>query len=86
LSAIEARHRDHSAADEERYRRIAGALGLAVSGGSDFHGPQEGRTERDGTAWSPGGVTLGPEDFAALEARRPARGPSGAPRKANPHA
>jgi predicted metal-dependent phosphoesterase TrpH len=87
LSAIEARHRDHSPADEERYRRIAKALGLAVSGGSDFHGPHEGRTESNGMAWSPGGVTLGAEDFAALEARRPARAPSDDDaRKANPHA
>ena len=87
LSAIEARHRDHSPADEERYRRIAQALGLAVSGGSDFHGPQDGRAERDGPPWSPGGVTLGAEDFATLEARRPARAPSGEDaRKANPHA
>ena len=87
LSAIEARHRDHSPADEERYRRIALSLGLAVSGGSDFHGPQEGRVERDGPAWSPGGVTLGAEDFAALEARRPAHAPvADEIRKANPHA
>ena len=46
LSAIEVRHRDHSPADEERYRRLAATLGLAVSGGSDFHGPREGRMPR----------------------------------------
>ena len=46
LSAIEVRHRDHSPADEERYRRLAATLGLAVSGGSDFHGPREGRLPR----------------------------------------
>ncbi len=86
LSAIEARHRDHSPADEERYRRLAKALGLAVSGGSDFHGPQEGRTDAEGTLWSPGGVTLGAEDFAALEARRPRGRSSREARKANPHA
>lgn len=86
LSAIEARHRDHSPADEERYRRLAKTLGLAVSGGSDFHGPLEGRTDAEGTVWRPGGVTLGAEDFAALESRRPARAPSGEARKANPPA
>jgi 3',5'-nucleoside bisphosphate phosphatase len=87
LSAIEVRHRDHSPADEERYRHIAQALGLGVSGGSDFHGPQEGRVDRDGPAWRPGGVTLGAEDFAALEARCQARASRGHEiRKANPHA
>lgn len=84
LSAIEARHRDHSPADEERYRQLAGTLGLAVSGGSDFHGEHE---SRDGSVASPGSVRLGAEDFALLEARRPARAPSGAAAgKANPGA
>ncbi len=85
LSAIEVRHRDHTLADEERYRRLAATLGLAVSGGSDFHGPREGRMPADGPDWSPGAVTLGAEDFAALEARAPARPPSNdvLPRKAN---
>lgn len=73
LSALEVRHRDHSPADEARYRRLAATLGLAVSGGSDFHGPREGRMPADGPDWSPGAVTLGAEDFAALEARVPAR-------------
>ena len=93
LSALEVRHRDHTPADEERYRRLAATLGLAVSGGSDFHGPREGRLPRqpidDGPDWSPGAVTLGAEDFAALEARVPARPSSkdAAPaQKANPHA
>jgi 3',5'-nucleoside bisphosphate phosphatase len=86
LSAIEARHRDHSPADEDRYRSLARTLGLAVSGGSDFHGPREGRTDAEGTVWRPGAVVLGAEDFAALESRRPARAPSsGEARKANPH-
>jgi len=88
LSALEVRHRDHSSEDEERYRRLAATLGLAVSGGSDFHGPQEGRMPADGVDWSPGAVTLGAEDFAALEARVPARPSSddGLARKANPSA
>jgi predicted metal-dependent phosphoesterase TrpH len=38
LSAIEARHSDHDDATEQHYRRMAERLGLAVSGGSDFHG------------------------------------------------
>jgi len=84
LAAIEARHRDHSPADEERYRGLARALDLAVSGGSDFHGEHE---SRDGSLAAPGSVRLGEEDFAGLEARRPARAPSAAPAgKANPRA
>lgn len=64
LHALEVRHTDHDAEAEARYRRLAGDLGLAVSGGSDFHGNDTGR------APAPGAVTIGPEDLAALEARR----------------
>lgn len=67
LSAIEARHRDHDADAEARYREMARTLGVAVSGGSDFHGLVDPTT---GSAASTLGViTLGAEDFAALEAR-----------------
>jgi 3',5'-nucleoside bisphosphate phosphatase len=84
LSAIEVRHRDHSPSDEARYRRLAGTLDLAVSGGSDFHGEHDSRDE---AVSGPGSVTLSAEDFAALEARQPARVPSSdAGRKANPYA
>lgn len=37
IDGIEVSHSDHSAADEARYRAMAAKLGLAVSGGSDFH-------------------------------------------------
>ena len=37
LDAIEAFHSDHDAADTARYLGIASAIGLAVTGGSDFH-------------------------------------------------
>jgi 3',5'-nucleoside bisphosphate phosphatase len=60
LSAIEARHRDHDAAAEAHYRRIARDLQLAVTGGSDFHGD---------AASDLGTVTLPAEDLAALEER-----------------
>lgn len=71
LAAIEARHSDHDAATEARYRRMASDLGLAVSGGSDFHADPSQHIAGLGF------VTLPPEDFAALEAcaageRRPA--------------
>ena len=59
ISAIEARHREHDASAEKRYRELAHALGVAVSGGSDFHG--EPGTEL-------GVITLAAEDFELLEA------------------
>jgi hypothetical protein len=44
---------------------MAARHGLAVSGGSDFHGDSG---HRIGTL---GALTLAPEDFASLEARLP---------------
>jgi predicted metal-dependent phosphoesterase TrpH len=38
LDAIEAYHSEHTADDTERYLAMAATLGLAVTGGSDFHG------------------------------------------------
>ena len=67
LQAIEACHRDHDAAAEARYRAMASSLGLAVSGGSDFHGEHE--RVRSGIQARPGSVVLPEDDFAALEAR-----------------
>ena len=44
LDAIEAYHPDHDAARTAHYVRRAAALGLLVTGGSDFHGdPDHGR-------------------------------------------
>ena len=65
LQALEARHSEHDAATEARYRQLAADHRLAVSGGSDFHGDVGRR------ATTIGRVTLSPEDLAALEARRP---------------
>lgn len=64
LDAIEARHSDHDATTEARYRRLAAELGLAVSGGSDFHG--ETPTHR---ASRLGVVTLPSDDLERLRAR-----------------
>jgi predicted metal-dependent phosphoesterase TrpH/ABC-type lipoprotein export system ATPase subunit len=73
LGALEVRHRDHDADVEAHYRKLAHRLGLAVSGGSDFHGNSlEGR-------WPLGSVTLDEADFAALEGAANA-----APRSAKP--
>jgi predicted metal-dependent phosphoesterase TrpH len=38
LDAIEAYHSDHDAHAVDRYRRLAGDLGLLMTGGSDYHG------------------------------------------------
>ena len=65
LAAIEAFHPDHSAKDVAKYRGLATRLGLAVTGGSDFHGPGAGRVDALGE------VVLPAEELAAFEARRP---------------
>ena len=67
LTALEVRHSDHDAATEQHYRALAATLGLAASGGSDFHGDSGHR------AAALGDVTLPAEDFAALESRAGAR-------------
>ncbi len=66
LDAIEARHTDHDADLEAHYRAIARRLGLAVSGGSDFHG-------EDGRRRDLGEIALPQDDFAGLAARAGAR-------------
>lgn len=44
LDGIEALHSDHSPEQEVLYRRMAEDAGLAVTGGSDFHGMRQGET------------------------------------------
>jgi len=68
LGAIEVFHPDHNDATTARYAAMARALGLATSGGSDYHGPRSGRAEALGR------VNLPPEAFEAFEqlARRAA--------------
>jgi len=67
LDALEVYHSDHDAADVERYGALAAQHGLAVSGGSDFHG--ESRHPRSML----GSVTLPAEEFERLAARVPVR-------------
>ena len=43
LLGLEVYHSDHSAADMERYLALARKLGLAITGGSDFHGDTKPR-------------------------------------------
>ncbi|MGE3885104.1 MAG: PHP domain-containing protein [Vicinamibacterales bacterium] len=66
LDAIEAHHSDHSPDVRDHYRALASALGVATSGGSDFHGFGDTRAAL-------GLVVLPDREFKALEARVPAR-------------
>jgi len=60
LDALEVRHSDHDAETESKYRAMALALGLLVTGGSDFHGDHGHRVCRLGT------FTLPVEDYDRL--------------------
>jgi hypothetical protein len=59
-------HPDHDEAMVARYRGIARDLNLAMSGGSDYHGPGAGRAEALGQ------VTLPADAFHELLDRAPA--------------
>jgi predicted metal-dependent phosphoesterase TrpH len=64
LDAIEAYHSEHDAAATARYLALAAALGLAVSGGSDYHGdPSHGPAH-------PGAVSLPLDAFETLRQRQ----------------
>jgi len=62
MAGLEADHPDHTPEQRERYRVVAGALGLVATGSSDCHG----------TRYDPvrlGTVTTDPLQFAALRDR-----------------
>ncbi len=63
LSAIEVYNPDHDAADVQRYRMLATQYGVLVTGGSDYHGVDSGRTNGFGR------VQLPAEDFQRLADR-----------------
>ena len=56
LCALEAWHSDHDEAVTARYLALAEALGLAATGGSDFHGDLPDRSARLGRAVMPSGA------------------------------
>ena len=58
--AIEVYHTEHDSSATRRYREMARQFGVAVTGGSDFHGD-----EAHG-AKAPGGVALPPDEFDQL--------------------
>jgi predicted metal-dependent phosphoesterase TrpH len=61
LDAIEVWHSDHSPEQQNHYAALADRLGLARSGGSDYHGDGLHRACRLG------GVQLPAAEFARLE-------------------
>ena len=63
MDALEVYHSDHDEEATERYMRLAQSLGLAVSGGSDYHAD-----EAHGIA-GPGAVTLPRDRFEELKRR-----------------
>jgi predicted metal-dependent phosphoesterase TrpH len=60
LDALEARHSDHDAETEARYRVLAGDLGLVTTAGSDYHGDL-GRRQR-----TLGAIVMPPADLTEL--------------------
>jgi hypothetical protein len=64
LDALEAYHTDHSADDTARYLALARRSGLAVTGGSDFHGHRSAHSNGLGS------VQLPAADFEVLRRRR----------------
>jgi predicted metal-dependent phosphoesterase TrpH len=63
LPAIEVYHSDHDEEAQARYRGLAGRFGLAVTGGSDFHGDDAHRHAALGS------VALPEADYRRLRAR-----------------
>ena len=63
LDAIEAHHSKHDADDTSRYLTLARQLGVAVSGGSDYHG------DPSHDAGGPGSTSLPRELFQNLKGR-----------------
>ncbi|HVO21596.1 MAG TPA: PHP domain-containing protein [Anaeromyxobacter sp.] len=62
---VETHHADHNPSTREKYLRLAEALDLVPTAGSDFHGEAVSPDRR------PGQVTMQPEELRRLEARRP---------------
>jgi 3',5'-nucleoside bisphosphate phosphatase len=63
LDALEVWHSEHDEAQSQRYRETASALGLLMTGGSDFHGDTAGRVCGLGSVGTPR------DAFDALAAR-----------------
>jgi hypothetical protein len=69
LDAIETYHSEHSPEQQRSYAALAERLGLAVSGGSDFHGDIAPPGEPQPKRATLGRVSLPEPAFRELEAR-----------------
>lgn len=67
LDALEVHYSDHSPELTIHYRELAARLGLAMTGGSDYHGDPAHGPE------GPGGCVLPPEAFEGFESLRSRR-------------
>jgi predicted metal-dependent phosphoesterase TrpH len=65
LSGVETYHPDHNPSVREKYQRIARALDLIATSGSDYHGEAVAPDRKLGQ------VTMPEDELARLEARRP---------------
>lgn len=75
LAALEVYHSDHASRHRARYARLARELGLAVTGGSDFHGEESGRARPLGV------VSLPRRHYEALIEVARTRACAGLPRR-----
>jgi 3',5'-nucleoside bisphosphate phosphatase len=73
MDAIEAYHSDHAPDVERRYLDMADRLGLAVTGGSDFHGEDPSSPSPRPQRAVLGAVSLPADKLAAFEALRASR-------------
>jgi predicted metal-dependent phosphoesterase TrpH len=78
LAAIEVYHSDHASRHRSRYARLARELGLAMTGGSDFHGQEAGRPRPLGA------VSLPRKHYHALVQLAQRRGCADVPRRVLP--
>jgi 3',5'-nucleoside bisphosphate phosphatase len=65
VDGLEVHHAEHNPSMREKYLRIAEALDLVPTAGSDYHGPDVAPDRKLGE------VSMAAEDLARLEARRP---------------
>jgi predicted metal-dependent phosphoesterase TrpH len=65
VEGLEVHHADHDPGTRERYLRLADALDMVPTAGSDYHGEHVAPDRHFGD------VTMREEDLARLEARRP---------------
>jgi predicted metal-dependent phosphoesterase TrpH len=73
LMGIEAYYAEHSPAQTASYLDLCRRLGLVATGGSDYHGPQSGRSNPPGTPAVP--MSVWPALQAKVEVARASRTP-----------